>query len=190
MKFGFIDTETTGAGSEKKCSIWQITLIITDELLNEIDRINLKFRPREGCVLEEGALEKTGMSVEKFRALAMTYDEAYTVLVSFLEKHIDRFNKTDKLQFVAYNAQFDSRFMRQFFIDNNDNYYGSWFFHPPICLMMQAAWMTRKVRDKWASNFRLESLCKAAGIEFDEEKAHDALYDVEKTIELYKYFDE
>ena len=187
---GFIDTETTGAGSEKKCSIWQIAIIITDDNLNEVDRVNLKFKPREGCTLEEGALEKTGMSVEKFRALEMSYGDAYKNLIAFLERLINRFDKKDKLQFVAYNAQFDARFLRQFFLDNGDNYYGSWFWHPPICLMMHAAWMTRKVRKDWDSNFRLESLCKAAGINFNEEEAHDALYDVEKTIELYKYFDE
>ena len=187
MKFAFIDTETTGT-DEKVHSVYQITCIITDDQLNEIDRIDLKFRPRSGCKLEAGAMEKTGMTVNDFKALEISYNKAYHTFIEFLNKHIKPFDKTDKLQFVAYNAQFDSRFIRQFFKDNNDDYYGSWFWHPPICVMMHAAWMVQHQRDKWESNFRLESLCKAAKIEFDEALAHDALYDVEKTIELYKYF--
>jgi hypothetical protein len=33
----------------------------------------------------------------------------------------------------------------------------------------------------------LGTVCQAAGITWDESAAHDAKYDIDKTIELYKY---
>ena len=186
MKYAFIDTETTGC--DEVHSVWQVAIILTDENYKETDRLEVKFRPRTGCKLAQGAMDKTGMTPEKFMAIPLSYEDGYKAIIKFLDKHLDRYNKKDKAQFVAYNAQFDARFMRQLFKDNGDDYFGSWFWHPPICVMMHAAWMVREQRDSWESNFQLASLCAAAKINFKEEDAHDAMYDIEKTLELYKYF--
>lgn len=36
-------------------------------------------------------------------------------------------------------------------------------------------------------NFRLGTVCQHAGIEFSEDEAHDALYDIRKTWELWQW---
>jgi exonuclease I len=55
--------------------------------------------------------------------------------------------------------------------------------------MQAAAWLTQRVRGAFV-NFQLGTVCTAAGIGWDETKAHDADYDIQKTVELFKYVTE
>lgn len=187
-KYCFIDTETTGTDRLRN-HVFQISGRITDPDLNTLEKFNLLFRPYSLEHTESGALEKTRMTVEALGNLEMCASQAYTKFVEMCSRHVHKFDKKDKMHFVAYNASFDVDFMRQFFIINGDSYFGSWFWNPPICVMQSAAWFAQRVRGAFP-DFKLGTVCKAADLGWDENLAHDADYDVQKTVELFRYLTE
>jgi DNA polymerase III alpha subunit (gram-positive type) len=126
------------------------------------------------------------MTLNVLSELPLSACVAYAKFIEFLSHHCDRYNKADKMHFVGYNAGFDSDFMREFFSKNGDQYFGSWFWNPPVCVMQAAAWMTMRVRGA-LPNFKLETLCKCAELGWDDTRAHDANYDITQTLELFKY---
>ena len=184
-KLFFLDVETTGLNSQYN-EIFQISGIITDSKLNVLEKHNWLFRPLSLEHVQPDALTKTRMTIETLSSLELTAQEAYKQFVECLSQHCDKFDKKDKLHFVAYNAKFDVEFIRAFFEKNGDQFFGSWFWNPPICVMQAAAWMTMRVRGA-LPNFKLETLCKCAELGWDESLAHDASYDISQTLELFRY---
>jgi DNA polymerase III alpha subunit (gram-positive type) len=184
-KLFFLDVETTGLDSVRN-DIFQISGIVTDAKLNVLEKIDLRFKPFSLEHVQPDALTKTRMTLEALSSLELSAQEAYAQLIECLSRHCDKFDKKDKLHFVAYNAKFDVEFIRAFFEKNGDQFFGSWFWNPPICAMQAAAWMTMRVRGA-LPNFKLETLCKCAELGWDESLAHDASYDISQTLELFRY---
>lgn len=191
MKFLFIDTETTGF-DVKKNALTQIGIILEIDG-KVIGKKSFNIKPWEGCEWNQDAIDKTGITPE----IANGYDDSNVVFKKFiylLEKYIDRYNKYDKAFFVGYNASFDNGFIRDWFIRNAEtekdkmygNGFGCFFWTPYIDVMQLAALKTLKHRSEFP-NFQLGTVCQSLGIEFKEEEAHDALYDIIKTRELF-YF--
>jgi DNA polymerase-3 subunit epsilon len=97
---------------------------------------------------------------------------------------VDRFNKKDKIFLCGYNnVKFDNEFLRELFNRNGDKYFGSWFWSGGIDLMILAL---EKLRHKRAEmdNFKLMTVAKELGIVLNESKLHNAVYDIELTIEI------
>lgn len=186
MKYCFIDTETTGLDRIAH-NIFQISAIITDEKLKIQDQINLSFKPHDTKRIDPEAMERVKLTAEDICGYKLTSQEAYDQLIEFLSQHCDRYNKADKLYMVAYNAAFDSDFLREFFKKHDDQYYGAWFWNPALCTMQLAAWtlLQGDIRPKMP-NFKLATLCQIAGLEWDEEASHDASYDNIMNVELLK----
>jgi DNA polymerase-3 subunit epsilon len=184
----FIDVETTGT-DRKLHNIFQISGAITDEKDNILERFDYRFRPLSIEHYEDGALEQTGMTIQKLVELPMSAGEAYNAFTTLLGKFCNKYNRLDKYQMIAYNSSFDSDFLREFFSKHNDNYIGSWFFTPALCLMQATAWFLIDHRAA-LPNFKLGTLCQAAGLGWDEKSAHDASYDIDQSIKLYKYIRE
>lgn len=178
----WLDLETTGT-NEVKNGVTQIAgAILLDGALKE--KFNFKLQPFPGDVIETKALEVQGITKEDLK----TYDDPFEAKVHFtnlLKCYVDQFNKKDKFHFFAYNAQFDDRFLRQFFYKCSDKYYGSFFFFPPLDIMNLAAFHLRKERNK-LPNFQLMTVAKYLDIKIDENKAHDAFYDIKITNLIYK----
>jgi DNA polymerase III alpha subunit (gram-positive type) len=181
----FIDVETTGT-DRKLHNIFQIAGIIRDENDVILDEFNFKFKPFSLEHFEEMALTQTNVTIEELENLNMTSTEAYEALIQVLSKHCNRFNKKDKLLFVAYNAKFDDDFIREFFAKHDDKYYGSWFWAPPLCVMQMAMFFLMDHRGAFP-NFKLGTLCECAGFKWDDTEAHDALYDIRMTMRLFDY---
>ena len=106
-------------------------------------------------------------------------ERIYKQFVDLLSKYVDRYNKKDKFFLAGYNiASFDNSFLRAWFIQNGDKYFGSWFWSNCFDVMVLA---TPYLSEKRAEmeNFKQGTVAKALGINVDDSKLHDALYDIE-----------
>ena len=188
MKLLFFDLETTGFGYDK-CAIIQLGGIVVDcdanGELKPIDGINLKMRPRVGKWIDQRALEINKFTVDE--VLSWEDDrEAFKKFTKFLEKHVDKFNKMDKFKLVGYNSlHFDIDFLRQWFADNGDKYFGSWFWSDSIDVLSEASRYLTTYRPIMI-NFKLGNVAKVMGIDVDENALHDGLYDIKTTYKIFK----
>lgn len=136
-------------------------------------------------ITEFGYIYKVG-KVVKDRGLIKVPDgeSVYPGVINLLNKFVDRFNKEDKMYFLAYNAHFDTEFMRELFLKHNNKFFGSYFYTPSIDIMQIVAdrMMSNKVRPE---NFKLSTICKYYGIPVEENKLHNAAYDIDITHKLY-----
>lgn len=181
MKQLFIDVETTGVNHWQH-SVHQISgIVVIDGERNESFDFNV--RPHPKARIEEDALAICGKTREEL----FSYPEQSVIFPEFihiLDKFVDRYDKEDKFFFCAYNAHFDNAFIRAFFKQCGDDYFGSWFWSSNIDVMVLAAEYLKDKRHQM-EDFKLKTAAKWCGVEFNENEAHDALYDVEKTKEIY-----
>ena len=183
MKLLYIDTETTGLDPDG-CAIWQLAGII--EIADRIvEKFNIHMRPNPDQNINIGALEATNASFQNI-VKGKSQFEGYNDFMHTLDCHINKYDTSDKFFMVGYNSHsFDSAFIRNFMKMHDNVYFGSYFWHPNIDVMLVAAYAAMKDRTK-LPNFKLGTICQSLGIDFDEKEAHDAMYDVEKTREIYK----
>ena len=183
MKLFFFDLETSGL-SPAKNGIHQIGFeIVIDGITKE--QADWKVRPNPKAVIEQEALDVAGVTKEQILAYP-PMEEVYARLTAMLAKYVDKFNRTDKFFLVGYNnASFDNQFLRGFFLQNADNYFGSWFWANSIDVMVLA---TQHLLDRRAKmeNFKLATVAKEMGIVLDESKLHDASYDLYLTKAIYE----
>lgn len=98
---------------------------------------------------------------------------------------MSKYNKTDKFFLVGYNnASFDNQFLRGFFLQNGDNYFGSWFWSNSVDVMVLASQYLLAERPLMP-NFKLSTVAAQLGVVVSEDKLHDALYDVDLTRDAY-----
>jgi DNA polymerase-3 subunit epsilon len=181
-KIFYFDLETTGTRFWKD-GIHQISGII--EIDGEIkENFDFKVRPNPQAEISDEALNVGGVTREQISA----YPEmrgVYDQLIEILGKYVDKFQKTDKFHLCGYNNRgFDDPFLRAWFVQNGDQYFGSWFWSDSIDVMVLASNYFMDERPSMI-DFKLKTVCKQAGIEIDETKLHDAIYDIMLTKELY-----
>lgn len=142
---------------------------------------NQSLDPYTGLITQIGIIYRVG---GKIKEELFIDNNVYNNLILFLDKVIDRYDKEDKAYFIAYNSRFDEDFIRQLFLKNDNKYYGSYFYYPSIDVMQMAAFklMRKNIRPE---NFKLGTICKHFDINIDETKLHNALYDIQRTKELY-----
>lgn len=182
MKLLFFDLETTGTLVNKH-GIHQISgqIVIDGEVKESFD---FHVQPNPQALIEPKALEVGGVTEAQIKAYP-PMGEIYKKFVDMLSKYVDHYNKKDKFFLVGYNnASFDNQFLRAWFLQNGDNYFGSWFWANSIDVMVMA---TPYLADKRADmeNFKQGTVAKALGIAIDDSKLHDALYDIEVCKAIY-----
>lgn len=181
MKLIFIDLETTGIPWPESGLIQLAGAIEIDG--EEKERFNFKIKPFLTDEISDESLAVNGVS----RGDLEGYEEPGVVFQKFIEildGFVDRYDRSDKFHLVAYNAKFDSDHLRAWFEKNGDTYFGSWFWHPPLDVMSFAAIGLMRRRSSLV-NFKLLTVAKALGLEVDEARSHDALYDVELMRKLF-----
>lgn len=181
LKELFLDTETTGLSRE--AGLYQIGGII--RYGNVYEEFELNCDIFEDDEISPEAMEMAKMSVED---LARFPDpvEAHTKLVEIFGRHVDKYDKQDKFFAIGYGIEFDVKVLRRWFEGMGDQYFGSWFWTPWICVMSLAAQKFKEVRHTMP-NFKLKTVLGKAGIDFEDEKLHGALYDAKKAMELYDW---
>lgn len=176
MKILFYDLETTGTLVNRN-GIHQISGII--QVDGEIkEKFNFKVQPNPKAEISPEALQVAGVTKEQIMAYP-PMGEIYAKFVDMLAKYVDRYDKKDKFFLAGYNnSGFDNPFLRAWFLQNGDKYFGSWFWSNTIDVMVLATAFLIERRAEM-ENFKQGTVAKALGIAIDESKLHDALYDVE-----------
>ena len=188
MKLLFFDLETTGFGFEK-CSIIQLAAIMVDidaeNKLKPLGAINLKMRPRIGKMIDQRSLEVNGYSVDEIMSWKDDH-EAYKEFIAFLDKYIDKYDTLNKAKLCGYNnSHFDNDFLRQWFYENGDKFFGSYFYTESIDVMCEASRYLMHYRPAMI-NFKLGNVASVLGIELDKSALHDGLYDIKVTYKVFK----
>jgi DNA polymerase-3 subunit epsilon len=181
-KLFFYDLETTGTKFWKN-GIHQISgaIVIDGEIKEKFD---FKVKPYGSASIEEEALKIGNVTKEQIMEYPSML-EVYFKITTMLSKYVDKFNKKDKFHLVGYNnSSFDNPFFRAFFVQNNDVYFGSWFWSDSIDVMVLASNKLRNKRSELV-DFKQSSVAKYFGIEIDDSKLHDAEYDIEICIKIF-----
>jgi ribonuclease T len=173
-----IDVETAGFNKETDAllEIAAITLKMNDEgELVKDQTFQYNVQPFEGANIEKAAIEFNG--IDPFNPLreAVTEQE----MVKDLCKHIRKGQKAAECTrsvIVAHNAAFDHGFLTAAI--DRANYKRSPF-HPFV------TFDTTSFAALSLGQTVLAQACIAAGIEFDNKEAHSALYDTDKTADLF-----
>ena len=182
MKLFFFDLETTGVNPGKN-GIHQISgeIVIDGKTM---ERFDFKVQPNPKCVIEEQALSVAGVTREQVMAYPPMF-QGDQELVAMLGKYVDKFNKTDKFFLVGFNnAAFDNQFFRGFFLQNGDQYFGSWFWSNSIDVMVLASVKLAERRHEM-ENFKLATVAKFLGVNVDDNSLHNADYDIFLTKSIY-----
>lgn len=181
-KIFFYDLETTGVLVHRH-SIHQISGIIEIDG-QEVETFNFKVRPHPKCIYDPTAMEIGGVTEDQVKA----YPDMKTVhaaLLKVLEKYVDKYDKKDKMFLCGYNnASFDNNFFREWFRQNGDEYFGSWFWANPLDVYVLATQYFLKERHKM-DEFKLRTVARRIGLDVQDDKLHDALYDVQLTRDMY-----
>ncbi len=113
-----------------------------------------------------------------------TFDLAEVALAkitAFLDKHISKFDKTDKAYLMGFNLQFDMGFMAEWFSKLEFKYFGSYTNYRPLDAYHEACNLAfHGLLD--TENLKLETLCRHFGIGIE---AHNALSDILATRKLW-----
>lgn len=188
MKIMFYDIETTGLYSSN-CGIHQISGAISeikngDNRVSILDHFNFKVKPFKGKRVYPSALEVGGLTYDTIAAYPEP-NEVYGQFMKIIKKHVDKFNPDDKIMLAGYNnLHFDNDFLRQWFHDCGDRYFGSYFWSNAIDVMAEAGKVLMNIRP-FMPNFKLGTVAKTFGIKFDEGDLHDAMIDIRLTIQIF-----
>ena len=185
MNYVFYDLETTGRNSTWD-QIIQVAAILTDDKFNVIDKFEERCRLKKGLVPYPEALIVNKTSVEILKNVNLSHYE--------LTKKIETtFKKWSPAIFVGYNSiNFDEEFIRKTFFKTLFEPYLTQFngnkrvdvigmtraskFYFPDCLKVG-------INEKGNQVFKLDVLTKLNNIFHN---AHDAMGDVDATIEIAK----
>lgn len=183
-KLFFYDLETTGTNPGRN-GIHQISgEIVIDG--KSVETFDFKVQPNPKAQIEDAALAVGGVTREQIMAYP-PMGQVYTQLVTMLAKYVNKYDKTDKFHLVGYNNRgFDDNFFRGFFLQNGDNYFGSWFWADSIDVLVLASTF---LADRRADlpNFKLATVADFLGIDTTAGKLHDASFDIFVTKAVFDF---
>ena len=183
MKAFYFDLETTGVNFWQH-GIHQISGAI--EIDGEVkESFDFKVAPHPKAKIEDEALKVGGVTLEQIQAYPPMV-QVYSEIIAMLSKYVDKYNKKDKFFLIGYNnAAFDNQFFRAFFVQNNDQYFGSWFWSSSLDVMVLATQHLKEQRHLM-TDFKLKTVAAQLGFDIDETKLHDAEYDIMLTRAIYQ----
>jgi DNA polymerase-3 subunit epsilon len=186
-KIMFYDLETTGLNPYVN-GIHQLAGMIEIEGII-VETFNINMRPSEFHIIEPDALAVSNLTVEDIMNNPYSQEEGFQEFANILCRYVPPFVKAkdkDRLFKIGYNsASFDNNFLQQFFIQNNqDRSFFSYFYADSPDVMVLASYHFMSDRRSF-DNFKLPTIAKRLDIYVDESRLHEALYDIELTVEIY-----
>ncbi|AZG35828.1 MAG: ribonuclease T [Shewanella psychromarinicola] len=173
-----IDVETAGfnANTDALLEIAVSLLKMNSDGVIELDKtLHFHIEPFEGANLEPESLAFNG--IDPTNPLRGAVDEKVALLEIFKEvKKAQKAVDCHRSIIVAHNAAFDLGFVNKA-IERNGLKRSP--FHP------FASFDTATLAGLAIGHTVLAKACKMAGIDFDNKEAHSALYDTERTAELF-----
>ena len=188
QNYVFYDFETTGISPAFDQPL-QFAAIITDDALNELDRIDIRCQLAPHILPSPLAMKVTGVTPEQLLDINFPdYFEFARAIQSLTEKWAPAC-------WLGYNSiAFDEQVLRQMFYQNlQPNIYATQLFgnvRQDLLKMLFAVYADAPeilhwpIGDNGKISFKLDRLAPANG--FSHENAHDALNDVEATIFIFK----
>lgn len=140
----------------------------------EAERFDIRLAPNPAATIEQEALDVAGVTLEQVQSY-QPMEDGYRQLVGILSKYVNKFDK---------NAGFDNSFLRALFQQCGDKYFGSWFYPNCMDVYVMVTPFLMGVRNDM-ENFKLMTVARTMGIEIDENKLHDATYDIELTRDIF-----
>ena len=182
--FAFYDLETTGTSPAFDQPL-QFAAILTDNDLNEVERVDIRCRLAPHILPAPWALAVTGVSPDKLM------DPALPSWFEFSHQISDLIKRWAPATWVGYNTiAFDEEFLRQSFYQNlHANLYQTQFDNNDRLDLMKVIYAVRDrapnslkwpIDERGRESFKLDRLAPSNG--FANHDAHDALGDVEATI--------
>ena len=173
-----VDVETGGFNSETDAllEIGAVILSINERgvLIPECNLLH-SIIPFEGANIEQAALDITGIDPNDLYRTAIDEKEAITSFFNDINDAV-KSEHCSRAVLVGHNAHFDLAFLNTAIKRNNIKKNP---FHSFTCFD------TATLGGLAYGQTVLAKACKSAEIEFSNDKAHSAIYDAEKTAELF-----
>ncbi|TWX53330.1 ribonuclease T [Colwellia hornerae] len=174
-----IDVETAGFNAQTDALLEiAATTLSLDESTGQFsldETIHFNVEPFEGANLEQAALEFTGIDPTNPLRGAVDENKALTEIFKLIRKKM-KLAGCQRAVMVAHNAAFDLGFVNaaveRCSIKRSP-------FHPFV------SFDTTTLSGLALGQTVLAKACLAAGLDFNNSEAHSALYDTEKTAELF-----
>lgn len=180
MKELWMDLETTGLSAEEN-RITEIACyycedgVVIDEFHKYVHYDEYPENYEEIAVL-------TGLTIDHLSVYGVNEIDMYLDFICFLDKYISKYNKNDKLFIGGYNVKFDTDFIRQLFLRNDNKYYGSYFRTGTIDVMCLVSFVCCLKKIPIPENFKLKTIAEYFNIDLE---AHSALNDIRATRQIY-----
>lgn len=173
-----IDVETAGfnAKTDALLEICACTLKMDEQGLLSIDQtVHFHVEPFEGAILNPSSLAFNGIDPHNPLRGAVSEREALTEIFKVIRKG-QKDAGCQRAVLVAHNAAFDQSFVNAAIERNNIK-------RSPFHAFV--SFDTTTLAALALGQTVLAKACQAAGIAFDGHQAHSALYDTERTAELF-----
>ena len=181
MKYLFLDVESGGLTTEY--SLLTAYLAVYDEQLNLLDSLSLQMKPDDGVYnINPEALAVNKINLIEHNKTAITYKEAKTLLYTFLNWHSSK--GADKLIACGHNVVFDIIFCTHFILSRNT--WGKFISHHSI----DTGGITQFLRVLKLIPIEVKGSLTSLAQHFsiDTSGAHDAKFDVEMCVAVFKKF--
>lgn len=175
-----IDVETAGFNAQTDALLEIAVSLLkmnAEGVMEPSKTLHFHIEPFEGANLEAEALAFTGIDPYNPLRGAVTEKEAFTTIFKEVKK-AQKAAGCHRSVIVAHNASFDHGFVTQAIIRTGLKRTP---FHP------FATFDTAALSGLALGHTVLAKACGFAGIPFDNQEAHSALYDTERTAELFCY---
>jgi DNA polymerase III subunit epsilon len=201
-KILWFDTETTGLDPNRNGLI-QLAMIM-DVDGKAVDEVQINTQPCPDDIVGHHSFPEQGTDLilsewqEFKKAGVLTIETPTGILFSnisqylypqaaiqsintFLQKHISKFDKSDKAYIGGYNVPFDIAFLSKFYEKCGDKYLGSYINWKQIDVRQMLYMLDYRGTIK-LDNYKLETVCNHFGIELE---AHNPMSDIKATRQIF-----